>query len=146
MKRFSYNLRGENKRAFIPVAFKSPVKTTRIWEGILDTGSPFVLINLEISNDLQLSPRDWKKDSKGATGKEFKTGKAIVDLIFGHAHRIEICKDIEIRVSELNEYPELPLIGRYPFFYKWYDISFDDINDRCRIIPKLRFLICTLIL
>jgi len=136
MRKFSYNLRGYDRHAFIPVAFKSPAKTTRIWEGILDTGSPFILINLEISNYLQLNPKNWKKDSKGVTGKKFKTGKATVDLIFGHAKRRKPFDNIEIRVSEFNDYPELPLIGRYPLFFRWYDISFDDINNRCYIIPK----------
>jgi predicted aspartyl protease len=136
MRKYSYNLRGSDRYAFIPIAFKSPSKTTRIWEGVLDTGSPFLLINQEISNDLQLKLDDWKDDSKGATGTRFKTARAVVDLILGHAHRRETIKDVEIKVSEFNDFPDLPLIGRHPFFYEWYDISFDDIKDRCYLTPK----------
>ena len=134
MFEFHYPYRITNNRPGIPIAFKSKYKTTSLIEGLIDTGATFILINLELSNDLQLQLKDWEKNCKSAQG-QFKTAKATVDLIIGHAKRRETFEDVEIRVSEFKEYPELPLIGRCPLF-EWYNVYFDNRENRYHLTPK----------
>jgi len=135
MFKFHYQYRCIDNLPIIPIAFKSKCKTTNIIEGFIDTGSTNLLINHQLSDYLHLEPKNWMKNSTSASGHEFKTAKVIADLIIGHGHRRDPFKDVEIRVSEFNDYPDLPLIGRYPLF-EWYNVNFDNEKNRVDLIPK----------
>jgi len=114
----------------IPVRFKFLDNETKIWEGIVDTGSTDILINKDISNYLGLQLNDWRT-ANSASGN-FNTALATVNITIGHARTIEKCGDVNIKVSEKINYPKLPLIGKKPLF-DWYNVYFNNEKKRCEL-------------
>ena len=132
IKNFYYpykKLLGTYKGA-IPVKFKSPTFETTLKWGIIDTGSDFVLIKHNLAKHLGLQVKNWI-DGSSASGN-FKQGKVKVDLIIGHANKEQKLEKIEIMVSEKNNNPIYPLIGRKPLF-DWYNVYFNNEKKRCEL-------------
>ena len=117
---------------FIPIRFKSGSKETPVFDGIVDTGADFILINSGIAEYLNLKIRNWRS-SRSAMG-EFKTGETNLDLIIGRGGREQKLENIKIYVSENREFPVLPLIGRNPLF-EYYTLIFDNEENKIRLIP-----------
>ncbi len=118
----------------VPVKFRSLSKTSEYYFGIIDTGAPYIFINSILAENIELQRDNNIKDWKSASGV-FKSKKAKIDLIIGHAKRQQLFEDIEIYVSEQANNPNLPIIGRYPLF-EWYNVNLDNIQNKCHLIPK----------
>ena len=117
----------------IPIKFIYLDKETNIVPGIIDTGSDDILIKNGIAKRLGINMTNWF-ESKSASGK-FRKGKVKVDFYIIHDKGEELFNNVEITVNENDEFPPLPLIGRYPLFER-YNIVFNNSKNRCSLIPK----------
>lgn len=115
----------------MPCQFKSHRKTTRIVDGLLDTGSDGILIPKGMADYLELSLKG-RKAVKGVGG-EVPGGTATVDVILGSQARFTELRSVEVRVP-LEGYDGPVLLGRKPIF-ELYDVSFIEGDLRFALVP-----------
>ena len=118
----------------IPVRFRFRDKETPIIDGILDTGSDFILISKRIGEYLNLKLKEWHPIGTSASGR-FDTCVKRLDFIIGRGGKEQVFENIKIHVSDERGFPILPLIGRYPLS-EFYNFIFDNIKNVVELIPR----------
>jgi predicted aspartyl protease len=118
----------------IPVRFRFHNKETPVIDGILDTGSDFILISKGIGEYLNLKLEEWHPIGTSASGR-FNTCVNRLDFIIGRGGREQVFENIKVHVSDEIGFPILPLIGRYPLFES-YNFIFDNIKNVVELIPR----------
>jgi len=131
---FHYKLSGKFYRARIPVKFEYLSKKSELYSGVVDTGSPNIVINSNIADEISLKRSTNTSNWKSTSGR-FKVRSAIANLIIKNEKRIQKFQNIPIFVCDLKNSPKLPLIGRYPLF-EWYNLNFDNKDRMLHLIPK----------
>ena len=110
----------------VPVRFIGPKMTSPIIDALLDSGSDFILIPINLANALGLSMTELPKPI-GTAGGERRGLEARCDFEFGRGGRVELYPNLKINVIDSTDAPVL--IGRDPIF-KDFKIVFEESLER----------------
>jgi hypothetical protein len=106
----------------VPVRFIGPKGTSPIIDALLDSGSDFILIPINLAEALGLSMHELPKPI-GTAGGERRGFEARCDFELGRGGRVESYTDLKINVIDSPDTPVL--IGRDPIF-KDFKVIFEE--------------------